>query len=261
MRRFLCCTVLHSCAHVTPFSHQISSRKVVHTSAQTFTWYRSMVTTEKQITYLTQQLNAMQTDVAELQNALQGSATGYAALMVQLFTSETRVRRVIEAGYEATAVMSRLHALEREAQVRRRVLHRSSEVKKRQITIHRHRVARRAANRSQHSRWSCKLGRITARQHDESHGRRKRNGQETEPNARVIHHRRSATYATLKDLDSKAWKQMVSHFDPRTGADIVCCIRPSNAPGGSEPTDIIKTQDAAECQKHHADVGTRGGRI
>ena len=63
-------------------------------------------------TYLAQQLNAMQTNVAELQKALQGSATRYADLMVQLFTSEPRVRRVIETGDEATAVMSRLQALE-----------------------------------------------------------------------------------------------------------------------------------------------------
>ena len=54
----------------------------------------------------------MQTDVAELQNALLGSATWFADLMVQLFTSEPRVRRVIEAGDEATAVVSRLQALE-----------------------------------------------------------------------------------------------------------------------------------------------------
>ena len=71
-----------------------------------------MVTAEEQITYLAQQLNAMQTDVAELQKALQGSATRFADLMVQLFTSEPRVRRVTEAGDEATAVMSRLQALE-----------------------------------------------------------------------------------------------------------------------------------------------------
>ena len=64
------------------------------------------------MTQLAQQLNAMQADVAELQNALQASATRYAGLMVQLFTSEPRVRRVIEAGDEATVVMSRLQALE-----------------------------------------------------------------------------------------------------------------------------------------------------
>ena len=71
-----------------------------------------MVTAEEQITYLAQQLIAMQTDVAELHHALQGSATRYADLMVQLFTSEPRVRRVIEASDEATTVMSRLQALE-----------------------------------------------------------------------------------------------------------------------------------------------------
>ena len=67
-----------------------------------------MVTAEVQITYLAQQLNVMQTNVA----ALQGSATRYADLLVQLFTTERKVRMVIEAGDEATAVMSRLQALE-----------------------------------------------------------------------------------------------------------------------------------------------------
>ena len=45
----------------------------------------------------------MQTDIA----------ARCANLMVQLFTNEPRVRRAIEAGDEATAVMSRLQALER----------------------------------------------------------------------------------------------------------------------------------------------------
>ena len=71
-----------------------------------------MGTTEEQISYLTQQLHTMRTDVAELQNALRGSATGYADLVVRLVTTEPRERRVTEAGDEATAVMSRLQALE-----------------------------------------------------------------------------------------------------------------------------------------------------
>ena len=62
-------------------------------------------------TYFAPQLHTMQTDVAELQKALQGSATRDADLIVQLFTSETRVRRVADAGDEATAVMSRLQPL------------------------------------------------------------------------------------------------------------------------------------------------------
>ena len=74
------------------------------------TWL--LLTAAEPSTYLAQQLNAMQTDVAELQNALQGSALRYADLMVQRFTSEPRVSMVIEAGDEATAVMSRLQALE-----------------------------------------------------------------------------------------------------------------------------------------------------
>ena len=36
---------------------------------------------------------------------------------------------------------------------------------------------------------------------------------------------------------------------------------PEQHTGESERTDIMKTQDAVECQTHHADVGTRGGRI
>ena len=67
------------------FGHQVSSRRVVHTF--TFTWLRNMVTTEEQSTYLAQQLNAMQIDVAGL-HTIQGLATRYADLMVQQFTSE-----------------------------------------------------------------------------------------------------------------------------------------------------------------------------
>ena len=38
--------------------------------------------------------------------------TRYAGLLVQLVTSDPRVRRAVEAGGEATAVMSRMQALE-----------------------------------------------------------------------------------------------------------------------------------------------------
>ena len=34
----------------------------------------------------------------------------------------------------------------------------------------------------------------------------------------------------------------------------VCCLLASNTSTEPEWTDIRKTQDAAECQKHHADV-------
>ena len=115
-----------------------------------------MVTTEELITYLAQQLNAMQADVAELQNALQASAQRYAGLTVQLFTNEPRLRRVIEAGDEATVVMSRLQALETRS-TRAMTSAAQRLVKKRQITSHRHGVARRAANRAMHSRWNYRI--------------------------------------------------------------------------------------------------------
>ena len=56
-------------------------------------------------------MNWMHTDVAELQNGLEGPATRYAELMVQLVTSAPRVKRVVEAGEEAPAVMSRQQAM------------------------------------------------------------------------------------------------------------------------------------------------------
>ena len=52
---------------------------------------------------------------------------------------------------------------------------------------------------------------------------------------------------------------MVSHFED--GCREACRIRRGNTPGESVRTDVRKTQDAAECQKYHADVGTRGGRV
>ena len=134
----------------------------------------------------------------------------------------------------------------------------------------------------------AELGRITARQHDESHGCRRskrqtdgvgldtRNAgmsQETVDDFEEMDRKLSQVPISCTKREAKhhlripersgfmAWKQMVSHFDPRTGAGQVCCIRFSDTLGESERTGIIKTQDAVECQKHHADVGTRSGRI
>ena len=54
-----------------------------------------MVTTEEQITYLAQHLNAMQTDVAELQNVLQGSATRYAEPVDDFKEMDRRLYQVL----------------------------------------------------------------------------------------------------------------------------------------------------------------------
>ena len=132
-----------------------------------------MVTTEEQITYLAQQLNAMQTDVAEPRDALQGSATRYADLMVQLFTSEPSVRRVIDAGDEATAVMSKLQALEtRSTGTMTSVAQR---FRGKGATVHATDKEWREGQRIVHSVQDgiAELGRITTRQHDESHGCRR----------------------------------------------------------------------------------------
>ena len=55
----------------------------------------------------------------------------------------------------------------------------------------------------------------------------------------------------------KAWKQMVGHFDPRTVA--VAYARVTHPVSQSGLTSS-RPKDAAECKKHHADVGTRCGR-
>ena len=80
--------------------------------------------------------------------------------MVQLFTSKRRVRRVMEAGEEATPVMSRLQALGT----------RSTGA----LTS----VAQRLRGKDATDYHSiqdgiAELGRINARQHDESHGCRR----------------------------------------------------------------------------------------
>ena len=77
-----------------------------------------MVTIEEQTTYLAQQLNAMQTDGAELQNAPQGSATRYADPMVKLLTSEPRVRRVTDLAMRQQQSCQGCKLWRREAQVR-----------------------------------------------------------------------------------------------------------------------------------------------
>ena len=141
-------------------------------------------------------------------------------------------------------------------------------------------VARRAANRSQHFKmelqnWvgslhdntmkvmdvaEAKVGRLmeldieNAGMSQETVDDFQRNGQETV----ILCFKGEAKNCVSNPERSgfRAWEQMARHLDPRTGRRQVCCIRPSNTPGQSEWTDIIKTQDA-----HRADVGTRGGRI
>ena len=85
-------------------------------------------------------------------------------------------------------------------------------------------------------------------------------GQETLPDAHFMHpEQRRTTSATLKDQDSRRGsKWSVTSI---RGRRQVCRIRPGNTPRESERTDVRKTRDSAECQKYHADVGTRGGRV
>ena len=177
-----------------------------------------MVTTEAQTTYLAQHLDTMQPEVDELQSALQGLATRCADLMVQLFTSKPRVRIVTEDGDEATAVMSRLQAPEtRSAGAMTSVAQR---FRGKEVTEYKPHTW----SGEKGSEWFTafrmelqKMGRITARQHDESHecrrserrqtdgvdelrnegsitrnnGWRQRNGQETVLGAHFMHQPRS----------------------------------------------------------------------
>ena len=85
------------------------------------------------------------------------------SLLVQLVTSEPRVRRVVEAGEEATAVMSRLHALETRSTKATTSNTQRFRARKRQNTK-KFGVMRRTASRSQHSR--CKLHNWVGSLHD-----------------------------------------------------------------------------------------------
>ena len=106
-----------------------------------------MTSTDEQIVYLAQQAGAMQTDVAELQNALQGSEQRNEEPMVQLVTSESSVKRVVEAGDKAITVMSRLQALKTRD---------TGTTTSTTRTHHTCGVASRAVSRSQHSKRNCR---------------------------------------------------------------------------------------------------------
>ena len=56
-----------------------------------------MGTAEEHTTFFELQIHSMQTDVAERQNALHGSAKRYADFMVQVVTNEPRVKQVMKA--------------------------------------------------------------------------------------------------------------------------------------------------------------------
>ena len=75
-------------------------------------------------------------------------------------------------------------------------------------------------------------------------------------------HQRAKNYVWNPEISGfKAWNANGQSLRSQDERRQVSCIRPSNAPGESERTGIIKTQDAAECHTHHADVRTRGGRM
>ena len=152
LRCLVDCVLTH--AHITSlFCHQVNSRIVTHKHQPKHSHgKRSMATIEEQIAYRSQRMNWMHTDVAELQNGLEGPATRYAELMVQLVTSAPRVKRVVEAG--ASSHVTTAGYGEREVQVGRRTPPRGSGVRKRQTTSH----TCGAASRSQHSRSNCRTG-------------------------------------------------------------------------------------------------------
>ena len=105
---------------------------------------RIMATTEEQNVNRAQRMNWMHTDVAELQNGLEGSATLYEELMVQFVTSAPRVKSVVEAGASS--------------QVGGRAPPRGSGARKRETISHTCGAARRIASPSQHSRSNCRNG-------------------------------------------------------------------------------------------------------
>ena len=238
-----------------------------------------MVTTEEQITYLAQQLNAMQTDVAEVQNALQGSTTRYADLIVQLFTSETRARMVIGAGEEATAVMSGLQALETRStgamtSVAQRFRGKATTEYKPQTwsgekgseSFTGVKMELQSWVRSPHDNMMTVMDVAEAKEGRLMELDIRNAGMSQETVDRRLSQvlisctKREANNCVCKPERSgfKAWKQMVSHFNPRTGADeSVAYARVTHPVSQSGLT----SSDAAECQKHVADTGTSGGRI
>ena len=59
----------------------------------------------------------------------------------------------------------------------------------------------------------------------------------------------------------KAWKQMVSHFDPRTGADRSVAYARVTHPVSQSGVTSSRPKTLQSARKHHADVGTRSCRI
>ena len=236
-----------------------------------------MVTSEEHISYLAQQLNSMQTDVAELQNALQGSATRCADLMVQLFTSESKEDdrswrrgdsshvKVESSGDEkhrcddecCTGVQrlrsDRLQATDMEWREGQRIVHIQDGI--------------------------AELGWKVMDVTEAKEGRRMeldtRNAgmsQETVDDFKELDRRLyqvliSCTGGEAKNhvcnperSGFKAWKQMVSHFDPRTGADRSVAYARVTHPvsqSGLTPSGPKTLQSA----RNIVQTGTRGGRI
>ena len=192
---------------------------------------------------------------------------------MQLYTSEPRVRRVIEAGDEATAVMSRLHALE----TRRAGAMTSAAQRFRAKEAADHKPQTWSGEKGQRIVHSIQdgiavMGRITMDVAEAKESRLMeldiRNAgmsQETMDDFKEMDCRLYQVFISCTEGEAKnhicnpersgcqAWNQMVSHFDPRS----VAYARATHPMSQSGQTSRPKTLHSAR----NIMLGTRGGRV
>ena len=65
---------------------------------------------------------------------------------------------------------------------------------------------------------------------------------------------------SLRARGFKAWKQLVSHIDPSTGARQICSVLEGDTSSEHEGARINKAEDTAKREDHNAGMGTRSGR-
>ena len=201
---------------------------------------------EERISLLAQQVATMMADVTTLQSELAGSGAQFAELTVRLVTNDPRIRRIFDASEETATIVSRVQALEaRSADTATtspmRFWSKEASDFKPNVWTGEKMNESFAAFKMELQNWvgalhdkmlkvmelgETKKGRITeadvrnAGTSQDTISDLKRDGSKAVPASRRVHKGRSKELCLQhRKVRVQSRKLMVSHFDPRTGAD------------------------------------------
>ena len=219
---------------------------------------------EERVSLLAQQVTNMMADVTTLQSELAGSGAQFAELMVRLVTNDPRIKRIVDASEETATIVSRVQALEARSADTATISHmrfRSKEARDFKPNVWTGETTTNESFTTFKMELQNWVGALQDHMLKVMELAETKEGRITEADVRNT----GMSEDTIKEMDRrlyqllvactkgearnyvcntersgfKACKQMVSHFDPRTGSDrSVAYSRVTNpvSPSGITPT-------------------------